>query len=97
MLRITKIGKNNISDSLLRIHNELGKLPAKGLIKFKDLTPIDKGNARRRTTLHKDTIEANYPYAVRLNEGWSKQAPRGMELPFMSWLSEQVRKIIRKK
>lgn len=44
-------------------------------------TPIKTGYARRNTRLSKDTIEANYPYATRLDNGYSKQAPKGMSLP----------------
>lgn len=58
------------------------------------LTPIDKGNARRRTTLQGNTIQANYPYASRLDSGWSKQAPKGMTEPFEKWLERRVNEIL---
>jgi hypothetical protein len=41
------------------------------------------GNARRKTTLKNDTIHANYAYATRLDNGWSKQSPNGMSKPAM--------------
>jgi hypothetical protein len=44
-------------------------------------TPILKGNARRHTRLVNDKIEANYAYAERLDDGYSKQAPKGMVEP----------------
>lgn len=48
---------------------------------FVSITPIQKGNARRRTRLVNGNIEANYAYAERLDEGYSKQAPDGMTEP----------------
>lgn len=45
-------------------------------------TPIRTGNARRNTALvNNKRIEATYPYAQRLDEGWSKQSPDGMTAP----------------
>ena len=36
-------------------------------------TPIKSGNARRRTVHNvSDKIQSKYPYAARLDEGWSK-------------------------
>ena len=48
---------------------------------FVSITPINKGNARRHTRLVNGNIEANYAYAEHLDEGSSKQAPRGMTEP----------------
>lgn len=39
------------------------------------------GNARRSTRLRGRTIEGVYPYAERLEDGWSRQAPKGMSDP----------------
>lgn len=72
---------------------------------FKDNTPLGDpsrwktkykpknykpGNARRKTVLRGNQIEANYPYAQRLEEGWSSQAPKGMTEPTL----EDVRKYV---
>jgi hypothetical protein len=73
----------------LRQVNDLdkrGEAEAKKLAKdahafFVLQTPILKGNARRHTRLVNDKIEANYAYAERLDEGYSKQAPKGMVTP----------------
>lgn len=48
---------------------------------FRDHTPKRSGNARRNTRRKGDEIEANYAYAQRLDQGWSKQAPNGMTEP----------------
>ena len=61
---------------------------------FKQTTPIDSGNARRKTRF-KDTptqkiINADYPYADRLDKGWSKQAPKGMIEPSIEYFEQQL-------
>ena len=55
-------------------------------------TPVRSGNARRNTELRQDEIQARYPYAGRLDEGYSKQSPRGMVEPTIKWLQQFVRK-----
>ena len=53
-------------------------------------TPVRSGNARRKTKLAGNTINADYPYAQRLEEGYSKQSPRGMTEPTI----EEVRRYV---
>lgn len=55
-------------------------------------TPIKTGNARRNTNLHQNIIEANYPYATRLDNGYSKQSPDGMTKPTIAFLKDYVKK-----
>ncbi len=57
---------------------------------FVQNTPIRTGNARRNTVKSGNDIDANYPYAQRLEEGYSKQAPKGMTEPTI----EEVRKYV---
>ena len=57
---------------------------------FVQNTPIRSGNARRNTVKSNNDIDANYPYAQRLEEGYSKQAPKGMTEPTI----EEVRKYV---
>ena len=64
---------------------------------FVATTPKDTGNARRNTRLTKDTIEANYPYADRLNTGWSKQAPDGMTSPTEEFIRNEVQNVLKGK
>jgi hypothetical protein len=62
---------------------------------FRKITPIaavNGGNARRNTFLNKDTIEANYPYARRLDEGYSPQARDGMTKPTEAYVQDWVKK-----
>ena len=55
---------------------------------FKKVTPVRSGNARRNTRYSKSKhrITADYAYAARLDDGWSKQAPRGMTEPSVQYL-----------
>lgn len=50
------------------------------------------GNARRKTVLQGNEIQANYPYAVRLEEGYSSQAPKGMTEPTIKDIREYIYK-----
>tara|TARA_R100000353_G_C6508522_1_gene196027 strand:+ start:2052 stop:2339 length:288 start_codon:yes stop_codon:yes gene_type:complete len=63
---------------------------------FKRITPIDKGNARRRTSTSGTTINANYGYAARLDEGWSRQAPEGMSDPTIDFIEKELDKQIKR-
>lgn len=56
-------------------------------------TPRRSGNARNNTKLNKNTIQADYPYAQRLDQGYSKQSPDGMTEPTEKWFKEYVKKV----
>lgn len=58
---------------------------------FKDITPIDQGNAKRSTRKQgSDSIHADYAYAGRLNRGWSNQAKAGMSAPTIEHLQKYI-------
>lgn len=66
---------NNIANRLNKI---LGTLNSRNLAqfahkKFVEHTPVRSGNARRSTKLQGTTIDANYAYAQRLEDNYSKQ------------------------
>jgi|APSaa5957512535_1039671.scaffolds.fasta_scaffold54997_2 hypothetical protein len=63
---------------------------------WKKGTPIDTGNARRRTRLQGKKIKAAYKYASYLDTGWSKQAPSGMSKPTTKYIHKLVKNIMRK-
>jgi len=88
--------KNNITPSLKRIQTKLDGLPKLAYNEFVKNTPVRNGNARRKTKLQKDTIVADYPYAKRLDEGYSKQSPQGMSKPTEEVIKIQLDKIMRK-
>ena len=66
---------------------------------LKDRTPIKSGNARSKTRLEKNksVIGSRYPYADRLDTGWSQQAPSGFTEPatkeMENLVNDQIRKI----
>lgn len=63
---------------------------------FKNATPVRSGAARSRTRTVGEKISADYGYAGRLDEGYSKQAPDGMSDPTINHFDKQVDNIVRK-
>lgn len=67
--------------------------------KFREVTPIRSGNAKRKTRLEGTTISADYSYAGVLDKGrhmtnrgmrGSDQAPEGMSKPTLEYIREYV-------
>lgn len=88
---------DEISARLTGIVNGLNKFPQEATDKFKALTPIKTGNARRHTQLqNKTTIVADYPYVEPLDKGKSKQAPNGMTKPLEQWVHQRANDIMTK-
>lgn len=71
-------------------------LPKEAYDYFVDTTPIRTGNARRSTRLRGNVIDANYAYAERLDEGYSRQAPKGMTGPTEKFLQKRIDDLIGK-
>ena len=90
-----RLEKDTISPSIAKMKAALELLPRQAYTQWVKDTPIRSGNARRKTRLNKDTIEAQYPYAEKLDEGLSKQAPKGMSVPVQKFIEQQMRKIMR--
>jgi hypothetical protein len=89
------MARRQVSNRLEEIRRELPQIMSSAHQRFKDETPIDTGNARSKTRLSGNEIQANYPYAVRLEkEGWSRQAPRGMSAPTIEHIKSMVRRIL---
>jgi len=63
---------------------------------FKGVTPVKSGNARSKTSTRGTKITANYGYAGRLDEGWSRQAPDGMSDPTIDIIDEEIEKEIKR-
>ena len=103
---------DGITPVLKGMQKQLAAYPKAAESKFISLTPLGDpnrwknkkaplgyipGNARRSTALvNKNTIKADYPYAVPLDQGHSGQAPNGMTRPFAVWVAQQVKKIFGK-
>jgi hypothetical protein len=96
MTRIV-LQKSQIAPSLKRRVKGLQQIAQQGHTHFKKITPKRSGNAKNRTVLNKGNIEANYPYAVRLDKGWSRQAPRGMVQPTIEYMRKLVNHVMKGK
>jgi len=70
------------------------QLTAEAYRYFRSITPIKTGNARRNTIKSGDTVQAMYPYAARLDEGSSRQAPSGMSEPTLAHMEQVFDKLI---
>ncbi len=86
-----------MSSSLKRIQKKLAQVPKEAFKEFVSDTPIRSGNARRKTKLKGQTIVADYPYAKRLDEGYSKQSPDGMTKPTEAFIKKRVAQILKGK
>ena len=66
---------SNITDRLNKITQTLNShaIATYAHKRFIEHTPVKSGNARRKTTLKGNIIEANYPYAERLENNYSSQ------------------------
>jgi len=86
----------NISAYCDQVRRELQQLPQEAFEYYRSITPIRSGNARRRTQLRGTTIQPQYAYAERLDQGWSRQAPQGMTQPTQAFIDRRVRTIMEK-
>lgn len=96
MMTVSVTVSDKLTGELKKIQQQLRQVPQQSLQEFKNLTPEDTGNAKRKTTLNRETIELNYAYAERLDTGWSRQAPKGMTVPFQQWFNRRIRQIMGK-
>lgn len=90
-----KSTKSDASQRLKTLGKDLESIPPKAYNYFRQKTPIDQGQARKRTRLEGTTINADYPYATRLNEGYSRQAPQGMSKPTIEYVKRLIKQSAR--
>jgi hypothetical protein len=64
---------------------------------FRDITPVRTGNARNNTYQGGNVIRADYPYAGRLDDGYSRQAPNGMVEPTIAFIEKRLKTLVEKK
>lgn len=88
---------NTIGPMLRNVQKKLDNIPKEAYQEFVKNTPVRSGNARRNTKLKGDTIEAKYPYAKRLDEGYSTQSPDGMVKPTEEFIRKRIRQIVKGK
>jgi len=87
---------DKITRSLQRIEQKIDQLPKQAFDYWVKITPKLSGNARQRTRFARDKILAQYPYAERLDQGYSKKAPQGMSQPTQKFIDQEMRKLLRK-
>lgn len=87
--------RDTLTAGIRSINRQLRDLPKEAYDVFRDETPVRTGNARSRTKLQGNVIVADYPYAQRLDQGYSKQAPKGMSEPTLAFIEQRVDKIMR--
>jgi hypothetical protein len=90
---------------MIKLQGVKRNVMTKAFAYFKSITPIDTGNARRKTRLDsRFRIIANYAYAFVLDKGrhmasrgmrGSKQAPKGMSNPTIKKFGQWVKNFIR--
>jgi len=85
-----RLKTSRIEPRINRMRDQLSGIPKEAYDYFKGITPRRTGNARRKTYLQGQTIKADYPYAQRLDKGWSKQAPEGMSQPTIEFIRDRV-------
>lgn len=89
-----KFDTSDFDDMVKELRN-IGSDSMKRLYPFyRDKTPIRSGNARSKTKLRSEEIRSKYPYAGRLDEGWSDQAPKGFTAPSIEELDSIIDKTI---
>jgi F0F1-type ATP synthase gamma subunit len=87
------VGKSKIQARLNEIDRKVNRIKDHAHEEFRKITPIRTGNARSKTNRINRGVEAAYPYANKLNDGFSRQAPTGMTDPTVEAIREFVRKI----
>ncbi len=89
--------KNNTDKFFTRLVDLPEDLMQRSYTFLKSKTPIQSGNARKKTKLQKKNrvIKSDYAYAGRLDEGWSGQAPKGFTDPTMKEMDKIVDNLLR--
>ena len=87
------VGRSKIKARLNEVDRKVQQLATEAGDYFRSVTPIRTGNARSKTKTVGREIRADYDYAMRLNEGYSRQAPNGMTTPTVKEIQNIVRKL----
>jgi hypothetical protein len=87
---VAKVNRSDFDKTMRQLDKLFDDLPSQAHKEFIKQTPKRSGNARAHTKLERNTIVADYPYAERLDEGYSKQNPRGMTEPTEQWIRKEI-------
>lgn len=94
-MTIKKI-KDSVTQKTDRLIDLMNSAPEIAHREFVKNTPKRSGRARRNTRLRGSVIDANYNYAVPLEQGSSKQAPNGMSDPTIKYMEQYLRRQVKK-
>jgi hypothetical protein len=84
-----KINSKDLQKLVKDATRELRKIPREAHKYFKEITPRRNGYAQRNTVLINNQIQANYDYAGALDDGKSRQAPKGMSEPTIEQMEKE--------
>ena len=87
---MAKVNLTSFNQQMKRLEAALDSLPQDAHKEFVKNTPVRSGNARRNTKLQDNKIVADYAYSQRLDEGYSRQQPKGMTAPTEEWIRKEV-------
>ena len=92
---MAKIDKSGFDRTMRQMADLFKDLPVQAHKEFVKQTPKRTGNARRNTKLEGAKIVADYNYAEKLDEGYSKQNPKGMTEPTEKWILKEIDRRLR--
>lgn len=87
---MAKVNIRSFQRQMAEVKKRIDSLPEDAYAEFIKNTPKRSGNARRQTRLDDTKIVADYAYSQRLDEGYSKQSPRGMTEPTEQWIQREM-------
>jgi hypothetical protein len=93
---MSSVNLRGLSNKFRRAEEVKKNVMPKAFAFFKGITPRKSGNARNKTSLDpQNNIRARYAYASVLDEGSSRQAPKGMSEPTIERLKKWVDQYIK--
>lgn len=97
-MKLTVTKKNKIKTSVDKKLDVLEEIPEDLHEFFRAATPVLSGNARKKTLLKNgNKIVGDYPYAVKLDNGFSDKAPDGMTKPTDAYFKRRMDAIFKRK
>lgn len=90
-----KVDSKKVERQFRKISKALSMLTVEAHSEFVKNTPKKTGNARNKTRVRGNEIQANYNYASTLDKGKSKQAPQGMTKPTLEFIERKIDRIIK--
>jgi hypothetical protein len=85
-----KVDTSQFADLSKITQTEFDKIKQDAYAYFLSATPIKTGNARSKTKLTGNKIVGAYPYADRLDQGYSTQSPQGMTEPTVDYIEKTL-------